>query len=82
MQARVEDNGGAPLKKKKGKGGKFDEAAFLKELQDLEAKSNEYYTPYNTIFQIARTAVFRLNFSNFCYQWLDCAHVVLSWWIS
>jgi hypothetical protein len=34
MQARVEDNGGAPLKKKKGKGGKFDEAAFLKELQE------------------------------------------------
>ncbi len=34
----------------------------------LEATSR-YYTPYNTIFQIARTAVFRFNFSNFCYQW-------------
>jgi hypothetical protein len=34
MQARVEGDGGAQLKKKKGKGGKFDEAAFLKELQE------------------------------------------------
>jgi hypothetical protein len=41
MQARVEDNGGAPLKKKKGKGGKFDEAAFLKE---LEKTAVEYST--------------------------------------
>ena len=36
---------------------------------NLDATGNEYYTPYNMIFQIARTAAVRFNFSNFCYQW-------------
>ncbi len=44
---------------------------------NLEAKTNLYYTPYNMIFQIARTAAFLINFCNFCHQWLHCAHVVL-----
>ena len=58
--------------------GKLDITRFLVESgANLEAKSNEYYTPYNMIFQITRTGIFRFNFSNFCYQWSDCAHVVL-----
>ena len=50
--------------------GHLDVTRFLLESKaNLEAKDNEYYTPYNMIFQIARTAAVRFNFSNFCYQW-------------
>ena len=63
--------------------GHLDVTRFLVESgANLEAKNVEYYTPYNMIFQITRTAVFRFNFSNFCYQWLDSAHEVLFVWIS
>jgi hypothetical protein len=34
MQARAEDSGRAPPKKKKGKGKAFDEKAFLKEFEE------------------------------------------------
>ena len=47
--------------------GRLDVTRFLVESgANLEAKNVEYYTPYNMIFQITRTAVFRFNFSNFC----------------
>jgi hypothetical protein len=50
--------------------GHLDVTRFLVESKaNLDAKDNEYYTPYNMIFQIARTAAVRFNFSNFCYQW-------------
>ena len=55
--------------------GKLDVVRFLVESgANVNAKDNEYYTPYNMIFQIARTAAVRFNFSNFCYQWYHCAH--------
>jgi ankyrin repeat protein len=58
--------------------GHLDVTRFLVESKaNLEAKDNTYYTPYNMIFQIARTAAVRFNFCNFYYQWLQCAHVVL-----
>jgi hypothetical protein len=51
--------------------GRLDVTRFLVEsgYPKLDAKDGRYYTPYNMIFQIARTAAVRLNFSNFCYQW-------------
>ena len=59
--------------------GHLDVTRFLVESKaNLEAKDEEYYTPCNMIFQIARTAAVRFNFSNFCYQVSHCAHVVLS----
>jgi hypothetical protein len=60
--------------------GNLDVTRFLVESgANVEAENNMYY-PYNTTFQIARTAVFRFNFSNFCYQWLHSAHMVLFEW--
>ncbi len=57
--------------------GYLDVTRFLVERKaDVAVRANKYYALYNTIFQIARTAVFRFNFSNFCYQWYHCAHVV------
>jgi ankyrin repeat protein len=61
--------------------GKLDVTRFLVESgANVEAKANDSdneYCPYNTTFQVARTAVSRFNFSNFCYQWMDSAHVLL-----
>jgi hypothetical protein len=60
-------SGMTPLMKSSSRG-KLDVTRFLVESgANVEAKDNKYY-PYNTTFQIARTAVFRFNFSNFCYQ--------------
>ncbi len=50
--------------------GHLDVTRFLVESKaDLHKKEDRYYTPYNMIFQIARTAAFRFIYSNFCYQW-------------
>ncbi len=69
-------SGGTPLMKSSFRG-YLDVTRFLVESgANLDAKSNEYY-PYNTTFQIARSTVFRFNFSNFCYQWFDSAHMLL-----
>jgi hypothetical protein len=60
--------------------GRLDVTRFLVESgANVKAKDIGYY-PYNTTFQVARTAVSRFNFSNFCHQWWHCAHEVLLLW--
>jgi ankyrin repeat protein len=58
--------------------GHLETARFLVESgANVEARANEYYTPWKSFLKPRARAAAAFNFSNFCYQWFHRVDGVL-----